>query len=103
MSIVTAMPDRDSARGRVAAEVRAGLGRARISGAKLSAILGQSQAYWSRRLSGKVAFDVDDLTSIADLLDVDVREFFIGLGTNTGPRPTGTTAGAVGFDRPTSD
>lgn len=80
------MPDRESARGRVAAEVRAELARARVSGNKLAAVLGQSQPYWSRRLSGKVAFDVDDLDAVAGLLGVPVTRFFSSVD---GPRPAG--------------
>jgi transcriptional regulator with XRE-family HTH domain len=87
MSEVIAMPDRESPRGRVAAEVRAALARARVSGNRLSTLLGQSQPYWSRRLTGKVAFDVDDLSAIADLLGVHVTSFFAV--TAGAPRPTG--------------
>jgi len=102
MSNLIAMPERETPRGRVAAEVRAEMARARLSGNQLGRLTGKSQAYWWRRLSGEVAFDVDDLTSIADLMGVDVREFFVSVARNQGPRPTGGAA-AVGLDQPTSD
>lgn len=92
MSEVIAMPDRESPRGRVAAEVRAALARARVSGNRLSTLLGQSQPYWSRRLTGKVAFDVDDLAAIAGLLGVDVTSFFAA--EVSAPRPAGPAGGA---------
>lgn len=92
MSSVTAMPDRSSPRGRVAAEVRAELARASISGNRLAAILGQSQPYWSRRLSGKIAFDVDDLAAVAELLGVPMTKFFPAEAEH--PRPGGPAGGA---------
>lgn len=60
----------------VAAEVRAQLARQRLSGAAAAARLGWSQIYLWRRLSGRVAFDVNDLTALAGLLDVPVTMFF---------------------------
>ncbi len=90
MSSLIEMPDRSSARGRVAGEVRAELARARISGNKLAALLGQSQPYWSRRLSGKVAFDVDDLEALSGLLGVPIARFFIAPGM---PGPSGPDGG----------
>lgn len=60
----------------VAAEVRAQLARQRVSGAAAAAQLGWSQIYLWRRLSGRVAFDVNDLSALASLLDVPVATFF---------------------------
>ena len=93
MSSVVQMPDRSTARSRVASEVRAELARAQVSGNRLAALLGQSQPYWSRRLTGKVAFDVDDLTAIADLLGISVTAFF-GVPTQN-PRPTVSDGGVL--------
>lgn len=45
----------------MAAEVRAWMGRRRVTQTELAAVLGKSQPYVSRRLSGEVAFDTDDL------------------------------------------
>lgn len=55
---------------RVGASVRAEMARRRKSQADLAALLGTSQAAVSRRLSGAVAFDVDELTVIAEHLGV---------------------------------
>ena len=80
-------------RGRVAAEVRAEMARSRLSGNRLAQIAGKSQAYWSRRISGEVAFDVDDLGTIADVLGIDVATFF---GVDAGnPRPGGPDGGGM--------
>lgn len=59
----------------VAAEVRAWMGRRRATQADLAAALGKSQPYVSRRLSGEVPFDTDDLYALADLLDAEVTDF----------------------------
>lgn len=91
MSTVVQMPDRQSPRGRVAAEVRAEMARARVSGNALARIVGKSQAYWSRRITGDVAFDVDDLAIIAGLLGVPIVRFFGG--HDEGPRPGGPDGG----------
>lgn len=40
--------------------------------------LGWQQTYISRRLTGEVAFDVDDLAAIAEVLGVPVTVFFDG-------------------------
>lgn len=58
--------------GRVAAEVRAWMGRRRINGPKIAAQLGTSTTYLYRRLNGETAFDINDLERIAAILDVSV-------------------------------
>lgn len=57
---------------RVAANVRAELARHNRSQTDLGQALGRSQPYVSRRLSGKVAFGVDEVESIAAWLGVPV-------------------------------
>ncbi len=59
-------------RAAVAAEVRAWRGRRRLTQGDLAAALNKSQPYVSRRLSGEVAFDTDDLFRLADLFEIDV-------------------------------
>jgi transcriptional regulator with XRE-family HTH domain len=59
----------------VAAEVRAELGRAKISSSELARRLGRSHSYLYRRIRGEVAFDVEDLSAIATELDVPVSRF----------------------------
>lgn len=67
---------------RVAEEVRAWMGRRRMTGATLAAALGVSAAWVSYRLRGKQEIGLDDLqriamaldVSVADLLPTDIRE-----------------------------
>lgn len=56
--------------GRVAANVRGELARQRRTQIDLGQALGRSQPYVSRRLNGRVAFDVDELSRVADFLGV---------------------------------
>jgi transcriptional regulator with XRE-family HTH domain len=66
---------------RVAEEIRALLGRKRITGAALARSLGVSEAWVSYRLSGKQTIDLGDLERIAaalgvapvELLPADIR------------------------------
>ena len=60
----------------VAAEIRAEFARRRISGRQAAKQLGWTGPYLSRRLTGAVPFDVNDLAAIAELLDVPVSTFF---------------------------
>jgi transcriptional regulator with XRE-family HTH domain len=60
----------------VAAEVRAQLARRRMSGRRAAFALGWKQPYIARRLSGEIPFDVNDLTALAQLLELPVSEFF---------------------------
>lgn len=55
---------------RVAANVRAELARKGITQTDLAAKLDKSQPFISRRLSGRVAFDVSDLADIAEVLNI---------------------------------
>ena len=59
---------------RVAANVRAEMARQKISQVKLAETLRVSQPAISRRLSGRVALNVDELARIADILGVPVAE-----------------------------
>lgn len=51
------------------------MARQRRSQAQLSTALGHSAMYFSRRLTGELAFDIADLIAIADWLNVDVTSF----------------------------
>jgi transcriptional regulator with XRE-family HTH domain len=61
-----------SLRARTAEEIRAVLGRRRMSESALARAIGASQAYVWRRLSGEIPLDLDDLEKIAAALSVDV-------------------------------
>lgn len=69
MSVPSAQED-------VAAEVRAQLARHRRTGADMARQLGWTQPYMSRRLTGQVPFDVNDLTAIAAVLGLQVTDLF---------------------------
>jgi transcriptional regulator with XRE-family HTH domain len=54
----------------VAAEVRAEMARKRVTQGALARAIGKTQQFVSRRISGEVAFDTDDIDVIARELDV---------------------------------
>lgn len=56
-----------------AAEVRAALARAGMNIASLARATGTSHGYWSKRLTGAVALDVDDLATIAEHTGVGIE------------------------------
>jgi transcriptional regulator with XRE-family HTH domain len=62
----------------VAAEVRAELGRQRVSGAELAKRLGVSGVWVSRRLNAHQPLTTDDLEAISRALDVSVTAFLPG-------------------------
>jgi transcriptional regulator with XRE-family HTH domain len=64
------MTDALAVREAVAGAVRAELARRRLTQTDLAAALGLSQQAASRRLAGKVPFDIDELSRVADLLRV---------------------------------
>ena len=60
----------------VAGEVRAWMARRQRSGANVARELGWTEVYLSRRLLGRVPFDVADLEALAVLLEVPASVFF---------------------------
>lgn len=80
-------PERASTTARVAEEIRAILGRRKISKNSLDGLGGNSREYWRKRIMGEFSPSLEDLDLLADLLDVDVLAFY---GVNAGtPRPDG--------------
>lgn len=72
----------------VAAEVRAEMGRQRVSQRRIAEVIGLSQQAVSRRLSGEVPFDVAELGRIAAELGV-LADVFLRNSTPPGtPRPS---------------
>jgi transcriptional regulator with XRE-family HTH domain len=67
-------------RERAAEEIRVLLARRRMSGSELARRIGQTQPYLSRRLTGEVALDVDDLERIAQALGVSITELLPSSG-----------------------
>lgn len=63
-----------SLRERTAEEIRVLLARRNISAAELARRTGLKQPYVSRRMTGDVAWDIDDLERIARALNVEVAD-----------------------------
>lgn len=84
-------------RARMAEEIRALLARRRIAGVALAARIHRSQSYVSRRLTGDIPFDVDDLEAIARVLGVTVADLLPSADRRTG-QPTASKVGVA--DRP---
>lgn len=78
MPNIAKLPNVETPSGYVAAEVRAQLARRGWSGTRLALALGVTQASISRRLTGDVPFDVDDLVRISEALGVHPGTFFPG-------------------------
>lgn len=86
----------------VAEEVRALFARRRISARRVALSLGWTENYMSRRLTGKIPLDVNDLVALAQALDVPVTAFFAKpsvtesrgmiMGTLSAPLPPATLA-----------
>jgi transcriptional regulator with XRE-family HTH domain len=76
---------------RVAAEVRALMGRYEVTQVQLTEVLGVSQTGVSKRLRGLTPFDVNEIGLLAEFFGVDPSEL-VG-GTRVGPRPGGPDGG----------
>lgn len=61
-------------RQRTAEEIRVLLARKRMSAAELARRTGIKQSTMARRMTGEIAFDLDDLEAIARVLEVEVVE-----------------------------
>lgn len=66
--------ERNTYREAVAAEVRAQMGRRRITQGQLAKALGMSQAAVSRRLTGELPFDLDDVLVMAQRFNVALSD-----------------------------
>lgn len=60
----------------VLTEIKVWMARRRINQSELAAKLGVQQSWVSKRLAGKVALTVGDLTAISEALEVPAAEFF---------------------------
>lgn len=56
----------------VASQVRAEVARRRLTWREVARQTTKSHAYWWRRMSGEVPFDVEDLVTVAGILNVPV-------------------------------
>lgn len=67
----------------VAGNVRAEMGRRNVTQVQMALALGRTQAAVSRRLTGRVAFDVEELSAVAVVLDTTVAHLMTGLDTES--------------------
>lgn len=68
---------------RVADTLRAEMARSRVSQQELASRLGLTQQKISRRMSGRVAFSLDELEQIASALGLSVQDLVSGAGTRS--------------------
>lgn len=68
----------------VAREVRAEMGRQRMTHQQLAEALGLSQPQTTKRLNGVIEFRPSELEAAAELLGVPVVQFFSGAPASTG-------------------
>lgn len=61
----------------IAGEVRAAMGRRRVSGVKLAQQLGVSRAFVWRRMQDETAFNLDDLEALSLVLDVTLEQLLL--------------------------
>lgn len=95
MSNVIALPNRNSTRARVAAEVRAEIARAGASQLAVAKATGIAHSTLNRKLNAKEerdTFNVDELDRIAQALSVPISKFFASVDDGRGPDDGGTHA-----------
>ena len=86
---ISSLPQRQPATERVAAEVRALMGRHNVTQMQLRDVLGVSQPAISARLHGQVPFDANEIEALADFFKVTPGELF-GIHHIPGPRDGGS-------------
>lgn len=79
----------------VAEEIRALLGRRKMSATQLAKLMGVSQPYVWRRMTSETAFDLDDLQRIATILGAEVTDLL--------PRPSEGRVITTGGQRDAKD
>lgn len=79
----------------VAAEVRAVAARKRVAQKAIASVLGISQQAMSRRWTGQLAFDVDELAVVADYLGIDWHDLLPPTPTAGRAHPTETKVAAI--------
>lgn len=72
--MIMPLKDRITLREAVAATLRSELARNRISASRVALAIGKDQPWISRRLTGQVAFDLDDLDAITEVLGISPSE-----------------------------
>lgn len=81
---------------RATEEIRVLLARRKMSAAELARRTGQRPAALSRRMTGEIAFDLDDLEVIARELGVRVIDLLGGSVQHTVPKDSGADSASAG-------
>ena len=94
-------------RERIAANVRAEVGRRMRTGIEAADVLGIKQTAWSRRFRGDVPFDAEQLMTLAEWLNVPITAFFAapadtGARKPAGLRPATRAGGRMGKESVTN-
>ncbi|MFP5252928.1 MAG: helix-turn-helix domain-containing protein [Actinomycetes bacterium] len=66
----------------------------RISQTQMAQLMSMSQQAFSRRTTGRVAFSLDEISQLAEILRVS-EAFLLGFGNEASPRPMDEGLGAV--------
>lgn len=82
MTNIAKLPSTETTVGYVAGEIRAHAARKGLSGRQLAFQLGKSQPWISRRLTGEIPFDVEELDMVAAILEVAPRDLFPASSTD---------------------
>ena len=77
MSMPTKQPESGALARAVSAEVRAAMGRHRVSGMQLAGLSGMSQNYIAKRLRDEASFTINDIQNICDALNEDYVQLWI--------------------------
>ena len=92
MSTVISFPEATPLTLRVADEVRALMGRHRVSQTTLAEVLHVTQTQISRRLRGQITFDVNEIGTLAEFFGVSPA-VLLGLAAPTSGGPDGGSFG----------
>jgi transcriptional regulator with XRE-family HTH domain len=86
MSMPTKQPESGALARAVSAEVRAAMGRHRVSGMQLAGLTGMSQNYIAKRLRDEAPFTVNDIENISNALSEDVAQLWIAAVAHLGEK-----------------
>jgi transcriptional regulator with XRE-family HTH domain len=82
----TKQPESGALARAVSAEVRAAMGRHRVSGMQLAGLTGMSQNYIAKRLRDEAPFTVNDIENISNALSEDVAQLWIAAVAHLGEK-----------------
>jgi len=86
MSMPTKQPESGALARTVSAEVRAAMGRHRVSGMQLAGLTGMSQNYIAKRLRDEAPFTVNDIENICNALGEDPGQLWTNAVSHLGDK-----------------